>query len=41
MIFPSFDYHVPGSVDDAIALPSQYGDEALDEIEERGGVNNT
>lgn len=28
MIPPSFEYHAPGSVDDAIALLSQYGDEA-------------
>ena len=28
MIHPSFQYHAPGSVDDAIALLSQYGDEA-------------
>ncbi len=28
MIPPSFQYHAPGSVDDAVALLSQYGDEA-------------
>ena len=28
MIPPSFEYHAPGSVDDAIALLGQYGDEA-------------
>jgi len=28
MIPPSFEYHAPGSVDDAVALLSQYGDEA-------------
>jgi len=28
MIPPTFEYHAPGSVDDAIALLSQYGDEA-------------
>ena len=28
MIPPSFQYHAPGSVDDAIALLNQYGDEA-------------
>ena len=28
MIPPSFQYHAPGSVEDAIALLSQYGDEA-------------
>lgn len=28
MIPPSFEYHAPGSVDDAIALLSQYGDAA-------------
>jgi carbon-monoxide dehydrogenase medium subunit len=28
MIPPSFQYHAPGTVDDAIALLSQYGDEA-------------
>ncbi len=28
MIPPSFEYHAPGSVDDAIALLSQYGDES-------------
>ncbi len=28
MITPTFQYHAPGSVDDAIALLSQYGDEA-------------
>lgn len=28
MIPPSFEYHAPNSVDDAIALLSQYGDEA-------------
>jgi len=28
MIPPTFQYHAPGSVDDAVALLSQYGDEA-------------
>jgi len=28
MIPPSFQYHAPGSVDDAVALLSQYDDEA-------------
>ena len=28
MIPPSFQYHAPGSVDDAVALLSQFGDEA-------------
>lgn len=28
MIPPSFEYHVPGSVEGAVALLSQYGDEA-------------
>jgi len=41
MLSPTLEYHMPGSVDDAIALLSQYGDEALDRIEERCEVNNT
>ncbi|MDH3386983.1 MAG: xanthine dehydrogenase family protein subunit M [Gammaproteobacteria bacterium] len=28
MIPPAFEYHAPGSIDDAVALLSQYGDEA-------------